>query len=226
MSKKCLAHLLRPCLGLPLGRQDLPVGERIRKLGLLILLIQSLGEGTDMRCHQIEEHAVRLPAEMQAIRDQLAQVTAEPLAAIAVQVAEQRDLAVVVVRVLGIVSFRMSGGVLDQSVLQVNKNGAGDLGGRVARQLRVAGAVGGGAGQPVQAVLLYIVLVDARLVERRRRDQEHLGAVRRDVGVRDDGLEVRLVLVWRAELRRPRPGVAGVVGAEEDELGMWYEYCE
>lgn len=178
-----------------------------------------------MRRHQIEKHAVGLPAEVQSVRDQLAQVSAEPLAAVAVQVTEQRVLSVVVVRVRGVITGRMGGSVLDQGVLQVNENGAGHLGGRVARQLRVRGAVGGGAGQPGEAVFYNVVLVDARLVERRRRHQEHLGPVRRDVGVRDDGLEVRLVLGGRAELRRPRPRVAGVVGAEENELWILLQYC-
>lgn len=102
--------------------------------------------------------------------------------------------------------------------MQINQHCPRHGGGDLARRLRVGRAAGRLAES--LAVLERVELRGADLVQRRGRDEEDLGVVRRDVRVRDDAAQVGAVHVQREALVVDFDLERSVVGAEEDEL--WF----
>ena len=145
-----------------------------------------LRERSDVRLDKIEEDPVCVTVDVESVGNELRKG-----ALLASRVAQGRA---VLIEILG-----QRGGFLRDGFVQVNQDDLRHGGGYLPGRLRVSGA----DGSLTSALLMpsfQIELGQADLVQRRRRDQQDCGFVRRDALVGDDLGQVLLVLLDRDAL--------------------------
>lgn len=183
-------------------RRVTPIGQHISHP---VRLCRTRPLGAEMGLYEPVKDAVRLGAEMQAIRQQL------------LEVAARAALWITQCRSRRVESRRLRDGRVHYRLVEVDQGDPRILGRDLPNGLGVCRAdLGVPACRRMPAG--QVKLCDADLIQGRRRDEEDIGAVCRDVGVADDPLQVGLVPVEGDMLVVCGQLDAGIVGAKQDEL--------